>query len=183
MVKFKSIAVAAVAIALGGSAGTSYAYTLQDAQNDLYGVQISAERQKMILAGEEHWDKEALMLYLEPTQWRWDITKKLALDMTADYGDVHRVVGKMIDDKLDIITYNTNGDITRLRYNIFNYLLGTKISMESLNLLVEITNNSRLNQLQKRILVTMLGHGYEAEKVRFMMNNPPPVSSSQINPK
>jgi hypothetical protein len=119
----------------------------------------------------KQWSKLVPMLYIEPTQTIWDNNKTIALTGVENANARDRV-NRVIDAYNNQFLYGANGDVNKVRKNILLYLMGTDLSAEAIQLLVQI-GNSNLDPVRKRALAVGLGAGTEPAKIRMLMTMPP----------
>ena len=138
--------------------------------------EILRMEQEMTTRAVKRWSQYVPMLYIDPTQTVWNGIKEMALAPLGDAAatvNVRDRVNRALDAYNNQFLYDANGDINKLRKNILMYLMGTDMSAEAIQLLVQI-DNSNLNLVGKKALAMGLGTGTEPAKIRMLMTMPPP---------
>jgi hypothetical protein len=102
-----------------------------------------------------------------------DSIKTAALALVGnDVANVRDRVNRAIDAYNNQFLHGADGDVNRVRKNILLYLMGTEMSAEAIQLLVQI-GNSNLDHVRKKALAVGLGAGTEPAKIRMLMTMPP----------
>jgi hypothetical protein len=177
--KLKSIAASAtLVIALAANHAQAQLSSTAQYEYECYELLIrpsceilSTERQ-MFNDAMASWDKLVPMLYVEPTQLIWDNNKHMTLLLIFD-NNVVKKVSDMIDANGRLF-FQPGNSLEQIKKNILAYLMGTKLSAEAIQLLMQIDNGNK-DRVSKKLLATMLGNGMEPAKVRMMLNEPTPA--------